>query len=46
MAGKYGKPFRKTGSGGKFRKGTLIAYKYNSRGKRVGAVKWRGKKSR
>lgn len=36
---RYGKAFRKKGHGGKFRKGTWIKYKYNSRGKKVGAVK-------
>lgn len=36
---KFGKPFRKTTSGGKFKKGTWIKYKYNSKGRRVGAVK-------
>jgi len=41
---KYGKPFRKNGNGGKFRKGTLIKYKYNSRGRKVGAVKHTSKR--
>jgi len=36
----YGKAFRKKTSGGKFRKGTLIKYKYQG-GRRVGAVKSR-----
>lgn len=35
---KYGKAFKKKTSGGKFRKGTLIRYKYVN-GRRVGAVK-------
>jgi hypothetical protein len=34
----YGKPFRKKSSKGKFRKGTLIRYKYVN-GRRVGSVK-------
>ncbi len=37
---KYGKSFRKKGSGGKFRKGTMIRYKYVN-GRKVGAVKSR-----
>lgn len=37
---KYGKAFRKKNSKGKFRKGTLIKYKYEN-GRRVGAVKAR-----
>jgi hypothetical protein len=41
---RYGKPFRKKGKGGKFRKGTLVRYKY-VRGRKVGAVKHRGGKS-
>jgi len=36
----YGKPFRKKSSGGKFRKGTKIQYKYVN-GRRVGSVKSR-----
>lgn len=36
----YGKPFRKKNSKGKFRKGTMIRYKYVN-GRRVGAVKSR-----
>ncbi len=40
MATKYGKAFRKKSSKGKFRKGTLIRYKYVN-GKKVGAVKSR-----
>jgi len=35
---KYGKSFKKKSSSGKFRKGTLIRYKYVG-GKKVGAVK-------
>lgn len=35
---KYGKSFRKKTNRGKFRKGTLIKYKYEN-GRRVGAVK-------
>ena len=35
---KYGKPFKKTTSGGKYRKGTWIKYRYVN-GRRVGAVK-------
>lgn len=35
-----GKAFRKKSSGGKFRKGTMIQYKYVN-GRRVGAVKAR-----
>lgn len=34
---KFGKPFRKTTSGGKFKKGTWIKYKYVN-GRRVGSV--------
>ncbi len=37
---KYGKSFRKKTSKGKFKKGTLIKYKYVN-GRRVGAVKSR-----
>lgn len=37
---RYGKAFRKKSSKGKFRKGTLIRYKYVN-GRRVGAVKSR-----
>ncbi len=37
---KLGKAFKKKTSGGKFRKGTLIQYKYVN-GRRVGAVKAR-----
>ncbi len=37
---KYGKAFRKKTSKGKFRKGTMIRYKYVN-GRRVGAVKSR-----
>jgi len=36
----YGKSFRKKGSKGKHRKGTMIRYKYVN-GRRVGAVKSR-----
>jgi hypothetical protein len=36
----YGKPFRKNSNGGKFRKGTMIRYKYVN-GRRVGAEKFR-----
>jgi hypothetical protein len=36
----YGKAFRKKGSRGKFRKGTLVKYKYEN-GRRVGTVKAR-----
>jgi hypothetical protein len=36
----YGKPFRKKSSKGKFKKGTMIRYKYVN-GRRVGAVKSR-----
>lgn len=39
---KLGKAFKKKTSGGKFRKGTLIQYKYVN-GRRVGAVKARRK---
>lgn len=39
---KYGKAFKKKGKGGKFRKGTLIRYKYVN-GRKVGAVKSRGR---
>ncbi len=38
----YGKAFRKKGSRGKHRKGTLIKYKYVN-GRKVGAVKARGR---
>lgn len=34
----YGKPFKKKGSRGKHRKGTMIKYKYQN-GRRVGAVR-------
>jgi len=34
----FGKAFRKKTSSGKFKKGTLIKYKYQN-GRRVGAVK-------
>ena len=34
----YGKAFKKTGKGGKFRKGTLVQYKYQN-GRRVGCRK-------
>jgi len=34
----YGKPFKKTTSGGKFRKGTMVQYKYLN-GRRVSTVK-------
>jgi len=34
----YGKAFKKKTTSGKFRKGTLIKYKYQN-GRRVGAVK-------
>ncbi len=37
---RYGKSFRKKSSKGKFRKGTLIRYKYVN-GRKVGAVKSR-----
>lgn len=37
---KLGKPFAKKTSSGKFRKGTMIQYKYVN-GRRVGAVKAR-----
>ena len=37
---KLGKAFKKKTTGGKFRKGTLIQYKYVN-GRRVGAVKAR-----
>jgi len=37
---KLGKAFKKKSSGGKFRKGTMIQYKYVN-GRRVGAVKAR-----
>jgi hypothetical protein len=37
---KLGKAFKKKTSGGKFRKGTMIQYKYVN-GRRVGAVKAR-----
>ena len=36
----YGKPFRKKSKGGKFKKGTMIRYKYVN-GRRVGAEKSR-----
>lgn len=36
----YGKTFKKKGSRGKFRKGTLVKYKYEN-GRRVGTVKAR-----
>lgn len=38
----YGKAFKKKGSKGKHRKGTLIKYKYVN-GRKVGAVKARGR---
>ena len=38
----YGKAFKKKGSSGKFRKGTLVQYKYVN-GRRVGTVKARRK---
>lgn len=34
----YGKSFKKTGKGGKFKKGTLVQYKYQN-GRRVGCRK-------
>lgn len=34
----FGKAFKKKGNGGKFRKGTLIRYKYVN-GRKVGAVR-------
>lgn len=37
---RYGKSFKKKGTKGKFRKGTLIRYKYVN-GRKVGAVKGR-----
>lgn len=37
---RYGKSFRKKNSRGKFRKGTMIRYKYVN-GRKVGAVKSR-----
>jgi hypothetical protein len=39
---RYGKAFRKKTSRGKFRKGTLIRYKYVN-GRKVGAVKSRAR---
>lgn len=36
----YGKSFKKKSSGGKFKKGTLVKYKYQN-GRRVGTVKAR-----
>lgn len=39
---KLGKAFKKKSSGGKFRKGTLVQYKYVN-GRRVGTVKARRK---
>jgi hypothetical protein len=36
----YGKAFKKKGSRGKFRRGTLVKYKYVN-GRRVGTVKAR-----
>ena len=36
----YGKAFKKKGSSGKFRKGSLVKYKYQN-GRRVGTVKAR-----
>jgi hypothetical protein len=36
----YGKAFKKKGSRGNFRKGTLVKYKYEN-GRRVGTVKAR-----
>ena len=39
----YGKPFRKKGSRGKHKKGTLIKYKYQG-GRRVGAVRHRSRR--
>tara|TARA_B100001093_G_scaffold30382_1_gene26347 strand:+ start:1834 stop:1986 length:153 start_codon:yes stop_codon:yes gene_type:complete len=36
----FGKAFKKKGSSGKFRKGTLVKYKYQN-GRRVGTVKAR-----
>ena len=42
---RYGKPFRKKGNKGKFRKGTLIRYKYGRNGRKIGAVKHYGGKS-
>ena len=36
----YGKAFRKKGSGGKFKKGTWVKYKYQN-GRRVGTVQSR-----
>lgn len=38
----YGKSFKKKGTSGKFRKGTLVQYKYVN-GRRVGTVKARRK---
>ena len=37
----FGKPFKKKTTSGKFKKGTWIKYKYNSKGRRIGAVKSR-----
>jgi len=37
---KYGKAFKKKGTRGKFKKGTLVQYKYEN-GRRVGTVKAR-----
>jgi len=42
MSTRFGKAFRKKTSKGKFKKGTLIRYKYVN-GRRVGAVKSRKK---
>lgn len=42
---KYGKAFRKKSNRGKYRKGTLIKYKY-VRGRKVGAVKVRSNNRR
>lgn len=39
----YGAPFRKKSSTGKFRKGTLVKYKYEN-GRRVGCVKANSRK--
>lgn len=38
----YGAAFKKKGTGGKFRKGTMVQYKYVN-GRRVGTVKARRK---
>ena len=41
----YGRPFKKKGRGGKFKRGTWVRYKYVN-GRRVGTVKSKGGRTR